>query len=81
MYSIHTKVNNKGQFKQYMNGTYTEMKAVSNNLIKRATAKGFKMVSRTYGNCGVILAYSDGKTKVEIAYISSESEKEMLYHI
>lgn len=81
MHSIYTKVNGKGQFKEYMNGTYFEMKAASNDLISRATAKGFKMVCRSCGNAGVVLTYSNGETKVEIAYITCESERVMLYHI
>ena len=44
MNGIYYKVNRKGQYKNYMNGTYTEMKKASDELIARATAKGFKMI-------------------------------------
>ena len=81
MYSIYFKVNGKGQFKHYMNGTYSEMKTASQDLLNRATVKGFRKVCRSCGNAGVILTYSDGNAKVEIAYISSESERIMLNHI
>ena len=78
MNSIYYKVNRNGQFKNYMNGTYTEMKKASDELIARATAKGFKKIRRTSGSCGVILTYSDGKTDVEIVYVAFDSEREWL---
>lgn len=78
MNSIYFKVNGKGQYKNYMNGTYTEMKKASDNLIARATAKGFKMIQRAFGTGGVFLTYSDGKTKVEIVYLESDSDREWL---
>ena len=80
MNSIFYRVNKNGQYKNYMNGSYTEMKKASAELIERATSKGFKMVKRSFGCCGVILTFSDGKTKVEIVYIKSEKELEWLKH-
>ena len=81
MNSIFYRVNKNGQYKNYMNGSYTEMKKASNELIERATSKGFKMVKRSSGNCGVILTLSKGKTQVEIAYTTCNREKDMLNFI
>ena len=78
MNGIYYKVNRKGQYKNYMNGTYTEMKQASDELIARATAKGFKKIRRTSGSCGIILTYSDGKTDVELVYVAFDSEREWL---
>lgn len=78
MNSIYFKVNSKGQYKNYMNGTYTEMKKASDDLISRATEKGFKMIRRAQGTGGVFLTYSDGKTKVEIVYVESDRDREWL---
>ena len=78
MNSIYYKVNRKGQYKNYMNGTYTEMKKASDELIARATAKGFKMVQRSFGTGGVFLTYSDGKSSVEIVYVESDRDREWL---
>ena len=78
MNSIYFKVNRKGQYKNYMNGTYAEMKKASDELIARATAKGFKMIQRKAGTGGVFLTYSDGKTKVEIVYVESDRDREWL---
>ncbi len=78
MNSIYFKVNRNGQYKNYMNGSYTEMKKASDELIARATAKGFKRVKRSYGSSGVIHTYSNGITDVEIVYVSFESEREWL---
>ena len=78
MNSIYYKVNRKGQYKNYMNGTYTEMKKASDELIARAAAKGFKMVQRSFGTGGVFLTYSDGKTSVEIVYVESDRDREWL---
>ena len=80
MWGIYFKVNGKGQYKNYMDGTYTEMKKASDDLISRATAKGFKMIRRAQGTGGVNLTFSDGKTRVEIVYIKSEKELEWLKH-
>ena len=78
MNGIYFKVNRKGQYKNYMNGTYTEMKKASDELIARATAKGFKMIKRAFGTGGVFLTYSDGKTSVEIVYVESDRDREWL---
>ena len=78
MWSIYFKVNNKGQYKNYMDGTYTEMKKASDDLVSRATAKGFKLVERSFGSGGVFLTYSDGKTKVVIVYVESDRDREWL---
>ena len=78
MNSIYFKVNGKGQYKNYMNGSYVEMKKASDELIARATAKGFKMIERSAGTGGVFLTYSDGKTKVEIVYVESDRDREWL---
>ena len=61
-----------------MDGTYTEMKKASDDLISRATAKGFKMIQRSFGTGGVFLTYSDGKTSVEIVYVETERDREWL---
>ncbi len=78
MWGIYFKVNRKGQYKNYMDGTYTEMKKASDDLISRATAKGFKMIQRSFGTGGVFLTYSDGKTSVEIVYVETERDREWL---
>ena len=78
MNSIYFKVNGKGQYKNYMNGTYVEMKKASDDLIARATANGFKMVRRAQGTGGVFLTYSDSKTRVEIVYVETERDREWL---
>ena len=78
MNGIYFKVNRKSQYKNYMNGTYTEMKKASDELIARATAKGFKMIKRAFGTGGVFLTYSDGKTSVEIVYVESDRDREWL---
>ena len=78
MNGIYFKVNRKGQYKNYMNGTYTEMKKASDDLISRATAKGFKLVQRAFGTGGVFLTYSDGKTTVEIVYVDNDRDREWL---
>lgn len=78
MNSIYFKVNGKGQYKNYMNGSYVEMKKASDELIARATAKGYKMIERSAGTGGVFLTYSDGQTKVEIVYVESDRDREWL---
>ena len=78
MNSIYFKVNGKGQYKNYMDGSYVEMKKASDDLVARATAKGFKMVERSQGTGGVFLTYSDGKTSVEIVYVESDRDREWL---
>ena len=77
MNSIYYKVN-QGHYKNYMNGSYVEMKKASEDLISRATAKGFKRVKRSYGTSGIIHTYSDGKTNVELVYVAFDSEREWL---
>ena len=69
MNAVFYKVNGKGEYKQYMDGTYTEASKAFHELIARATAKGFQKVRHSFGCCGVILTFSDDKTKVEIVYI------------
>ena len=78
MWGIYYKVNGKGQYKNYMDGTYNEMKKASDDLISRATAKGFKMIRRAQGTGGVNLTYSDGKTRIEIVYVETERDREWL---
>ena len=78
MNGVYFKVNGKGQYKNYMNGSYNEMKKASDELIARATAKGFKMVERSQGTGGVFLTYSNGQTKVEIVYVESDRDREWL---
>lgn len=78
MNGVYYKVNNKGQYKEYMNGSYVEASKAFNELIDRAKAKGFHKIRHSFGSAGVILTYSDGKTKVELVYIKSESEYEWL---
>ena len=81
MNSILYRVNKKGQFKNYVNGTYNQVKEASDDLRSRAANKGFKMICRSVGNAGVILTYTDGKTQVEIAYTTCDDEKMMLNHL
>ena len=81
MNSILYRVNKNGQFKNYVNGTYDQVQQASDDLRSRAASKGFTMITRSVGNAGVILTYTDGKTQVEIAYITCESEKMMLNHL
>ena len=78
MNAVFYKVNGKGEYKQYMDGTYTEASKAFHELIARATAKGFQKIRHSFGCSGVNLTYSDGKTKVELVYIKSESEYEWL---
>lgn len=80
MNGVYFKVNGKGQYKNYMNGSYVEASEAFHDLISRATAKGFQKVRHSFGCCGVILTFSDGKTKVEIVFIKSEREHEWLKH-
>ena len=80
MNAVYYKVNNKGQYKNYMSGTYAEASEAFHELIDRAKAKGFKKVRHSFGSCGVILTFSDRKTKVEIVFIKSEREYEWLKH-
>ncbi len=81
MNSILYRVNKNGQFKNYVNGTYDQVQQASDDLRSRAASKGFTMITRSVGNAGVILTYTDGKTQVEIAYTMSEDEKIMLNHL
>ena len=80
MNGVYYKVNNKGQYKNYMSGTYSEASEAFHELIGRAKAKGFQKVRHSFGSCGVILTFSDGKTKVELVYIQSDRELEWLKH-
>ena len=81
MNGVFYKVNNKGQYKNYMSGTYAEASEAFHELIDRAKAKGFKKIRHSFGSCGVILTFSDGKTKVELVYIQSDRELEWLKHL
>ena len=65
MNSVFYKVNGKGEYKQYVSGTYTKASKAFHELIARATAKGFQKVRHSFGCSGVNLTYSDGKTKVD----------------
>ena len=78
MNGVYFKVNGKGQYREYMNGSCVEASKAFNELIDRAKAKGFKKVRHSFGNCGVILTFSDGKTRVELVYIKSDREYEWL---
>ena len=78
MNAIYFKVNGKGQYKNYMNGSYVEASEAFHDLINRATAKGFQKVRHSFGCAGINLTFSDGKTRVEIVYIKSERELEWL---
>lgn len=80
MNGVFYKVNGNGQFKEYMNGSCVEASKAFHELIDRATAKGFKKVCHSFGSCGVILTFSDGKTRVELVYIQSDRELEWLKH-
>ena len=80
MNGVYFKVNGKGQYKNYMNGSYVEASVAFHELIDRAKAKGFKKVRHSFGSCGVILTFSNGKTKVELVYIQSDRELEWLRH-
>ena len=78
MYGIYFKVNRKGQYKNYMNGSYTEASKAFDELIARATSKGFHKISRAQGTGGVNLTYSDGKTRVELVFVQSDRDREWL---
>lgn len=78
MNSVFYKVNGKGEYKQYVSGTYTEASKAFHELIARATAKGYQKVCHSFGCSGVNLTYSNGKTKVELVYIKSDRELEWL---
>ena len=80
MNAVFYKVNNKGQSKNSMSGRYSEASEAFHELIDRAKAKGFKKIRHSFGSCGVILTFSDGKTKVELVYIQSDRELEWLKH-
>lgn len=79
MNAIYFKVNGKGNYKQYCEvEDYVEFTKLSDELLARAAAKGFKRVSRKQPIYGVSYIYSDGKDKVEIVYISSDWGKAWL---
>ena len=78
MNGVYFKVNGKGQYKNYMNGSCVEAGEAFHELIVRATAKGFRKVSHSFGCSGVILTYSDGKTSVEIVYVDNDRDREWL---
>lgn len=80
MNGVFYKVNNKGQYKNYMSGTYSEASEAFHQLIDRAKAKGFQKVRHSFGCSGVNLTFSDGKTRVELVYIKSDKELEWLRH-
>ena len=78
MWSIYFRVNNQGQYKNYMDGTYVEMKKASDDLEARASKKGFKFIQRASGLGGVYITYSNGTTKVEIVYTDSNRDRQWL---
>ena len=78
MNGIYFKVNRQGQYKNYMSGSYKEMHSAYNELVERATAKGFKMVQRSFGTGGIFFTYSDGKTSVEIVLVENDRDREWL---
>lgn len=78
MNSVFYKVNGKGQYKNYMNGTYAEASKAFGELIHRATSKGFQMVSRAFGTGGLNLTYSNGVTRVEIVLVETDRDREWL---
>ena len=78
MNGIYFKVNRKGQYKNYMNGTYQEMHNAFNELTERANAKGFTLISRAFGTGGIFFNYSDGKTSVEIVLVDCDRDREWL---
>lgn len=80
MNGVYFKVNGKGQYKNYMNGSYVEASEAFHELIDRAKAKGFQKVRHSFGCMGVNLTFSDGQTRVEIVFIKSEREYEWLKH-
>jgi hypothetical protein len=78
MNGVYFKVNGKGQYREYMNGSCVEASKAFNELIDRAKAKGFQKVCHSFGCSGVNLTFSDGKTRVELVYIKSDREYEWL---
>ena len=78
MNGIYFKVNRKGQYKNYMNGTYKEMHNAFNELNERANAKGFTLISRASGLGGIFFNYSDDKTNVEIVLVDCDRDREWL---
>ena len=78
MNGIYFKVNRQGQYKNYMSGSYKEMHSAYYELVERATAKGFKMVQRSFGTGGIFFTYSDGKTSVEIVLVENDRDREWL---
>ena len=80
MNGVYFKVNGKGQYRNYMNGSYVEASEAFHELIGRAKAKGFQKIRHSFGCSGVNLTFSDGKTRVELVYIQSDRELEWLKH-
>ena len=78
MKSIYFKVNGRGQYKNYMNGSYAETSKAFNELIHRATSTGFHQISRAFGTGGLNLTFSDGKTRVEIVLVENDRDREWL---
>ena len=78
MNGVYYKVNNKGQYREYMNGSCVEASKAFNELIDRAKTKGFHKIRHSFGCSGVNLIFSDGKTRVELVYIKSDRELEWL---
>ena len=76
MNAIAYKVNN-GNINTYIKGEVAEVFKAGRDLISRATGKGFKMTSRSQGNTGVHLTYTDGKTSVTLYFFNSQSEIDM----
>lgn len=78
MNAIYYKVNRKGQYTNYMSGTFDEMQDASQDLISRATAKGYRLIKRAFGDGGVFMTYSDGRQTVELVYVDSKEDVEWL---
>ena len=78
MSGIYFKVNRKGEYKNYMNGSYKEMSNAFNELTERASAKGFTLRSRACGLGGIFFVFSDGRTNVEIVLVDCDRDREWL---
>ena len=75
-YNLLYKVGRNQLYKTYTKGAYSTVHQSFNDLHKRATDKNFKIVSRSYGNMGVVLCYSNSKQNVSLL-ICSETEKNL----
>lgn len=57
MNGVYFKVNGKGQFREYMNGSCVEASEAFNELINRAKVKGFQKIRHSFGCSGVNLTF------------------------